>query len=212
MPANTSTSSTAREAEDRRTQAERSEATTEQLVTAARKLFATKGFAATSIDDIVREAGVTRGALYHHFRSKEDVFEAVFKREHVAMGERIRDAALKKHDGWSMLKAGCDAFLETTTDPDIRQIMFLDAPAVLGQRRIEEIDRPESIKLMSYVIEKAMDEGVLRHRAAEPLAHLIYGALCQAALVGANSTDPETSPDQMRRELDQLLDSIAEAR
>ena len=111
-----------------------------------------------------------------------------------------------------MLKAGCDEFLEATTDPEIRQIMMLDAPAVLGMRRIDEIDRPESIKLMTYVIEKAMDEGVLRRRPAEPLAQLIYGALCQAAMVGANSTSPETSTDQMRRELDQLLDSITEPR
>lgn len=200
----------ARSVEERRTQAERSEATTEQLVTAARKLFATKGFAATSIDDIVNAAGVTRGAMYHHFRSKEDLFEAVFKREHFAVGERVKQAAMREKDGWSQLKAGCDEFLEATTDPERRQIMMLDAPAVLGMRRIEEIDRPDSIKLMTYVIEKAMDEGVIRQRPAEPLAHLIYGALCQAALVGARSTAPETSPDQMRRELDQLLDSIGE--
>jgi AcrR family transcriptional regulator len=198
----------ARALEERRTQAERSEATTEQLVAAARKLFATKGFAATSIDDIVGAAGVTRGAMYHHFRSKEDLFEEVFKREHLAVGDRVKEAAMKKKDGWSQLKAGCDEFLEATTDPERRQIMMLDAPAVLGMRRIEEIDRPDSIKLMTGVIEKAMDEGIIRRRQAEPLAHLIYGALCQAALVGARSTAAETGPDQMRRELDQLLDAL----
>ncbi len=194
-----------------RTQAERSEATREQLVSAARQLFATKGFAATSIDDIVGAAGVTRGALYHHFRSKEEVFEAVFKREHDRIGQRIMQASMEKEDGWSMLKAGCDEFLEATMDPETRQIMLLDAPAVLGQHGIEEIDRPQSIKLMTYVIEKAMDEGVVRRRPAEPLAHLIYGALCQAALVGARSTEPETSTSKMQRELQELLDALGTA-
>ena len=99
------------EREDRRTQAERSLATTEQLVMTSRRLFAEKGFAGTSIEDIVRAAGVTRGALYHHFGSKEELFEAVFIREQKALDQEVRKAAATKKGAWAQMKAGCDEFL-----------------------------------------------------------------------------------------------------
>ena len=196
--------------EERRTQAERSEATTEQLIRAARDLFATKGFAATSIEDIVQAAHVTRGAMYHHFQSKEDLFEAVFEREEKALARRIHEAALKKRAAWAQLKAGCDEFLQACTEQAIQQIVLIDAPAVLGSRRLEEIQRPHSVNMLTSSIEKAIEQGALRKRPALPLAQLIYGALCQAAMVSARSEDDAPSMKQMRRELQELLDALEE--
>ena len=196
--------------EQRRTQAQRSETTTQQLVAAGRDLFARKGFAGTSIDDIVQAAEVTRGALYHHFKSKEELFEEVFHREEQALGKRVQEAAMKKKGAWDQLKAGCDEFLRACTEPAIQQISLIDAPAVLGSRRVEEIQRAHSLRMLTHSIEKAMEQGVLRKRPPLPLAQLINGALCQAAMVTARAQDDPATVKQMRRELQHMLDALEE--
>ncbi len=196
------------EREDSRTQAQRSEETTDQLLTAARALFAEKGFAGTSTEEIVRTAGVTRGAMYHHFASKEDLFEAVLRREQEALARRIQKAAASKRDAWSQLKAGCDEFLDACLDPEIQQISLIDAPAVLGSRRLEEIECPRSIQMLTEVLDRAMRQGALRKRPPMPLAQLLFGALCQAAMVAARSPDDSASMKQMRKELQRLLDAL----
>ncbi len=177
-------------------------------MTAARALFAEKGFAGTSTEEIVRTAGVTRGAMYHHFASKEDVFEAVLAREQEGLARRIQEAAAKKKGAWAQLKAGCDEFLSACLDPDVQQITLIDAPAVLGARRIEEMECPRSIEMLTEVLERAMRQGALRKRPAMPLAQLLFGALCQAAVVAARSPDGEASMKQMRKELQRLLDAV----
>lgn len=196
------------EREDKRTQAERSETTTEELVAAARQLFAEKGFAGTSIDEIVRSAGVTKGALYHHFKNKEDLFEAVYCREQRLVEERVRVAAMKKRTAWGQLKAGCDEFLRASLDPHTQQICMVDGPAVRGPARMVEIDEPESVRLISMSLEKAMEGGELRKRPVMPLAQLLFGALCQGAMVAARSDDPVATTAQVRAELQRLLDGI----
>jgi AcrR family transcriptional regulator len=194
--------------EDRRTQAQRTEETTAQLVSAARRLFAEKGFASTSIEEIVRAAGVTRGAMYHHFSSKEDLFEAVYAREQEAVATRVQKAAAKKRGAWNQLKAGCDEFLNACLEPEVQQISLIDGPAVLGQRTIEEIACPHSMQMLADVIERGMQEGALRKRPVAPLAQLLFGALCQAAMVVARSEDDGKTMKQMRSELQRLLDAL----
>jgi AcrR family transcriptional regulator len=196
--------------EEKRTQAERSGATTEQLVAAARELFAKKGFAGTSIEDIVRAAGVTRGALYHHFQSKEELFDAVFVREEMALSKRVAVAGGKKKGAWAQLKAGCDEFFQAVIEPDIQQISLIDAPAVLGSRRLEEIQRPHSVNMIAHSIQKAIEEGSLRDRPVLPLAQLLFGALCQAAMVSARSDENVKTMKQMQREFQDLLDALEE--
>ena len=194
--------------EDRRTQAERSEATRDQLITTGRRLFAEKGFAATSIEELVRAAGVTRGAMYHHFGSKEELFEAVFTREQRSIGDLVRAAAMKKEGAWDKLKAGCDEFLTRSLDPQTQQILLIDGPAVLGSARAQEIDEKTSMHLLSYALEKAMDQGTIAKRPVMPLAQLLFGALCQAAMVAARDDDPAATMRQMRKELQRLLDAL----
>lgn len=199
------------EREERRTQAERSEATTDELVTAARRLFAEKGFAATSIEEIVRAAGVTRGALYHHFKRKEDVFEAVLQREQEVLTRRVWEAAKKRMSPFSQLKAGCEAFLEATLDPYIQQICMVDAPAVLGPSRTMGHASSHSVGMIAVALEQAMEQGELRSRPAMPLAQLLFGALCQGAMAAARSEDPRAMMADIQREVDGLLEGIQHA-
>ena len=197
--------------DQRRTQAERSATTTEQLISAARRLFAEKGFPATSIDDIVREAGVTRGAMYHHFASKEDLFEAVFNREQEALGQRVKDAATRRKGAWAQLVVGCDEFLTAALDPQTQRILLLDGPGVLGAQRAQDIDESHSVKLIEHTIERAMHEGTIRRRPVAPIAQLLFGALCQAALVIARSENQDGTMKQMRQEVHRVLDALESA-
>src|SRR3954462_8457644 len=124
---------------ERRTQAQRSEATISDLVATARELFATKGFAGTSIEDMVRAAGVTRGALYHHFENKTELFRAVLEAEARALAVRTVAAAAGEHDAWRRVEAGALAFLDACTEPGVQQILLIDATAVVGWEGLREI-------------------------------------------------------------------------
>lgn len=208
MPARNAAVAESRPQPTRRTQAERSETTTDQLISVARGLFATKGFPGTSIQEIVAEAGVTRGALYHHFASKEELFEAVFKREQEAIDDRVREAASRHKGAWRKLKAGCDEFLDASLDPETQRIVLIDGPAVLGSTRWQRSEDSQSIALLKGVIEKAVAEGTLRKRPIMPIVHLLFGALCQAAMVISRSENQEATTRQMRQEIHRLLDAL----
>jgi AcrR family transcriptional regulator len=192
-----------------RTQAERSEATTGDLVRAARSLFAERGFAGTSIEDIVRAAGVTRGALYHHFADKAELFRAVLEAEEQALVLASAEAAARKRGAWSKVEAGCDAFLDAILDEGVQQIVVTDAPAVLGWDTAREIEFRHWLSTLTRSIEKAMDEGTLARRPAAPLAHLIFGALCEGSYVIAGASDQRAAMHEVRGELRRLLRSLA---
>ena len=190
------------------TQAERSETTIRRLVETARALFAEKGFAGTSIEDISRAAGVTRGALYHHFESKTDVFRAVFEAEEVRLAERLTAAALRKRDPWKQVEAGCMAFLDASMDPGVRRIVLIDAVTVLGWEQLREIEHRYSLAMLIRGIEGAMEKGTLRRRPVEPLAHLVFGAVCEAGMVAARADDPAAATAAVRKEIQRLLAAI----
>src|SRR4051794_27900843 len=124
----------------KRTQAERRTATRRALLDAGRALFAQHGFAGTPREDIVTRAGVTRGALHHHFGRKEDLFRAVFEELEAELGERIMIAAVAGADPLAQLRLGCQAFLDAALDPAFQRIVLLDAPAVLGWEAWREAD------------------------------------------------------------------------
>src|SRR3954453_14262881 len=114
--------------------AERSEATRAALMTAARPLFAERGYAAVGTEEIVRAAGVTRGALYHHFNGKRKLFEAVYVQIEVELAERIANGALSSGATAPLaaMRAGAEMFLEACTVPEVQRIVLLDGPSVLG--------------------------------------------------------------------------------
>jgi AcrR family transcriptional regulator len=195
----------------RRTQAERSESTVHDLVKAARPLFAERGFSGTSIEDIVRAAGVTRGALYHHFGSKTDVFRAVFEAEERDLVEHTRAVGMRRRDAWAQFEAGCLAAMDAFLEPATQQIVLIDGPAVLGWDQVREIEYRYTMASLRHGLEHAMEAGKLRKRPAAPLAHLLFGAICEGSMAAARPDDRDATMRAVRRELKNLLDAVAQA-
>ena len=171
----------------RRTQTARREQTQRLLLAAARALFAEKGFAATSTPEIVAAAGVTRGALYHHFADKTALFAAVVEEEHLVMAMAINAAAESDEEPGPIkaLMAGCDAFLDAMQDPGRRQIMLVDAPAILGRAAVDAIDARHGLETLICGLRDAMDAGAMRRLPVETLAHLFGALFDRAALAPA---------------------------
>ena len=190
-----------------RTQQERSEATTTALLDAARALFAQDGYAATSLEAVVARAGVTKGALYHHFAGKRDLFAAVFARENKRLLDAIVRAYGRESDPWDALRAGCQAFLEETQEPGLQRIFLLDATAALGYERIRELES-DSLALMELGIERAIEAGRIAPRPSKPLANMLFGAICEIAMVTARATDPDAALAEATGELGRLLGAL----
>ncbi|MER6910312.1 TetR/AcrR family transcriptional regulator [Streptomyces sp. NPDC000594] len=187
----------------------RSRATREALVAAARGLFAERGYAGVGTEEIVRAAGVTRGALYHQFRDKTDLFDATVQAVEAELTERIADEVMgAAADPVQALKAGARAFLDAFAEPDAERILLLDAPGVLGWRRWREIGQEHGLGVISKALEAAMASGALTTRPVAPLAHVLLGALDEAALMVAHSDDPEATRAQMTDTLEHLLDGL----
>src|SRR5687768_10283751 len=123
-----------------RTQRDRSDATTKALVDAARELFARDGYEATLLDDVARAAGVTKGALYHHFGGKKGLFRAVFEAEERRLMRMTGKASAAHRDPWKGFYEGCRAYLEAVLDPGVQRITLIDAPAVLGSETVRQIE------------------------------------------------------------------------
>ena len=137
----------------RRTQAERTEATTSALVDAARELFARDGYDATSLDAVAARAGVTKGAVYHHFEGKRQLFEAVFTREVERMATPLADAYARKKDPWDAFHAACRAFLDECLDPGLQRIVLLDASAAIGWEQMRRLESP-LLEMMELAISR----------------------------------------------------------
>jgi AcrR family transcriptional regulator len=193
----------------RRSQAERSEATRSALVEAARALFAERGYAEVGTEEIVRAAGVTRGALYHHFEGKRDLFEAVYERVEVELAERIAAGALSSNASSPLeaMRAGAEMFLQACTEPEAQRIALLDGPSVLGWDRWREIAAKHGLGLIEATLQAAIEAGAIPDQPVRPLAHLLMGALDEAAMLVARAEDPE----QMRAEVGRTLDSLIAA-
>jgi AcrR family transcriptional regulator len=174
------------------TQAERTEATRGRLITTARRLFAERGFAATSTEEILSEAAVSRGALYHHFPSKTDLFQATFEQVEDELTERVLQGASVggETDPIRILQLGFDAFLEQCVNPEVQRIVMLDGPTVLGWDLWHELDERYGFGTIKAVLTVAADIGRIEPSTVEPLAHLLLGAIMQSGMVVARAEDP----------------------
>lgn len=188
-----------------RTQAERSESTSGQIIEAARQLFTDPGYADASIDGIVRAAGMTKGALYHHFDTKADLFRAVFESEEGRLAARLSAAARRQRDPWSQLRAGCRAFLEACLDPSVRRIKMLDGPAVLGWDEVREIEAQHTIAMLRDGIAAAISAGLMVPGHVEARTNLLVGALCDGGMWVARSTSPQPAVRVATEEVELLL-------
>lgn len=195
----------------RRTQAERSESTRGALLEAARSLFAERGYAGVGTEEIVRAAGVTRGALYHHFSGKRDLFEAIYVAIEAELAERIAAGALEANPASPLdaMRAGAEMFLQACTEPEAQRIVLLDGPAVLGWDRWREIAAEHGLGLIEASLQAAIDAGAIAPQPVRPLAHVLMGALDEAAMLVARADDPERMRAEVGRTLDTLLGALS---
>jgi AcrR family transcriptional regulator len=178
------------------------------LVEAARSLFAERGYAAVGTEEIVRAAGVTRGALYHHFGGKRDLLEAVYERIEGELTQRIAERALGGSDPLEAMRAGAGMFLEQCLEPEVQRIVLLDAPAVLGWDRWREIGAQHGLGLIEASLQAAMEAGQIAEQPIKPLAHVLMGALDEAAMLVARADDPGVMQAQVGETLNRLLDGL----
>ncbi|HEV7308613.1 TetR/AcrR family transcriptional regulator [Ensifer sp.] len=162
--------------------------TRSKLIAAARDAFGRLGYAGTSMDDFTASAGLTRGALYHHFGDKTGLLRAVVETLDAEMDERL-DAASATADLWAGFVSRCRLFLEMALEPEIRQIVLKDAPTFLGADDLAP-GRRRCLASLATRLSAMMAEGSVRQADAEALARMINGALADAALWIAEADDP----------------------
>jgi len=187
----------------------RSEATRQRLVAAARELFGARGYAGVGTEEIVRAAGVSRGALYHQFRDKADLFAAVAEQIEAEIAERIAaDASGAAADPAAALRIGARLFLDACAEPDVERIILLDAPAVLGWEAWRDLAGRYGLGLVQLALQTAMDAGAIVPQPVIPLAHVLIGALNECALYVARAEDPPAAREQCAAIFDRILRGI----
>jgi AcrR family transcriptional regulator len=188
--------------------AEQSQGTRAALLVVARRLLAERGYAAVSTEEIVRHAGVTRGALYHHFRDKRDLFRAVFEQVEQEVAEKVAVAALSETDPWLAQMAAVEAFLDTCLEPAVQQIVLVDAPSVLGLATWRELEALYGLGLVRAGLQLLIDAGTIDPQPVEPLAHLVFGALTEAGLLIARAEDVEAARAEVGASVQRLLEGL----
>ena len=191
--------------------AERSQRTTTALVTTARALFAERGYSEVSLNEIVEAAGLTKGALYHHYAGKEQLFQAVVEQIHDLIASRVA-AAAPDADAWTQLVAGCETFLTASTEPGVQRILLIDAPAVLGWGAWREFDAASSELLLEDVLTRVVEEGYIAKQPIAPLVQLLSGAMNQAALWIAQTDERDRRLEQATSALNRLLAALRDHR
>ncbi|MGY2875408.1 AcrR family transcriptional regulator [Marmoricola sp. URHA0025 HA25] len=193
-----------------RTQAQRTAATRAALVDAARILFAERGFADVGTDEIARAAGVTRGALYHQFDGKLELFAAVFEQVEAEIAARIGAEVfvVEAQDMARALHVGVDAWLAASAEPSVQRLVLIEAPAALGWERWREIGHRYGVGLVESAVEGAIAAGVMAEQPVAPVAHLLIGALEEAVLYAARADDPALATEEVRAALHRLIAAL----
>jgi AcrR family transcriptional regulator len=188
-----------------RTQAERSETTRAALVEAARRLFAERGYADVGTEEIVRAAGVTRGALYHHFDGKRDLLRVVYEELEAELAQELADRFTPGAGALETLRAGAEMFLDHCLEPEVQRIVLLDAPAVLGWEEWREIGARYALGLIEALLTAGMESGEIRRQPIESLSHALLGALDEVAMLVARADDPTLARAEAGETLETLL-------
>jgi AcrR family transcriptional regulator len=188
--------------------AERTEETRAALVAAARQLFAERGYAAVGTEEIVRAARLTRGALYHHFGGKEDLFRAVYEDVEREIVDKIAGGALTAADPLDALRTGARAWLDACEDPAVQRIALIDAPSVLGWEQWREIGMRYGFGLVQGTLQAAMDAGLIERQPVVPLAHLLLGSIDEAGMLVARADDGGKTKREVAALVDRYLDAL----
>lgn len=198
----------------RRTQADRSAATRLALVAAARRLFAAQGFAGVGTEAIVREAAVSRGALYHQFADKTELFAAVLDDVERDVAQHLAEVAgARAEEGFTSVMLGAvEAWLEFCARPEIQRIVLVDGPSVLGWVRWREICQNHVLGLIRAVLEQGMAAGEVEQQPVAPMSHALIAVADEAALYVASAADPATARREMVDVARRLLSSLVSVR
>ncbi|HWX96391.1 MAG TPA: TetR/AcrR family transcriptional regulator [Solirubrobacteraceae bacterium] len=189
--------------------AAQSEATRAALLATARELFAERGFAAVGTEEIVRAAGLTRGALYHHFTGKRQLFEAVYEDVERQLVERIAASAISSAaNPLQALHAGAQAFLDACEDPAVQRIALVDAPSVLGWEQWREIGLRYGFGLVQATVQAAMDAGLIEEQPVQALSHLLLGAIDEGAMLIARADDGGRTRAEVGASVTRFLEAL----
>jgi AcrR family transcriptional regulator len=195
----------------RRTQAQRTAATRAQLLAAARKLFAAKGFSEVSTQAIVAAAGVTRGALYHQFADKTELFAAVHEEVEAELVVDVAAGIAEQEPSGQLaaMRAGARVFLDRCAAPDVQRIVLIDAPSVLGWERWREVGVRYGLGIIEAMLAQAVADGAIPDQPLRATAHVLLSALDEAALYVARAEDPERARADMYTVCDRVIAGIA---
>ena len=192
----------------RRTQAQRTEATRAALMKAGRRLFAERGYAQVGTEEIVRAAGVTRGALYHHFKGKRELLAAIYEEIEAEIAGQLGESVTPGAGPLETLEAGAALFLDHCLKPEVQQIVLLDAPAVLGWEQWREIGARYGLGLIEALLTAGMEAGEIKRQPIAPLAHALLGALDEVAMLVARADDPPAARAEAGQTLTGLLGAL----
>ena len=193
------------------TRSEKGLATRDRIVGAATRLFTAAGYEGTSIEDLLGELQISRGALYHHFNGKEELFEAVLERVEADIAQVTKDATAGISDPVIALRTGVDAFLRMARDETVKRIVLIDAPAVLGWEKWREIDARHGFGLMKASLKAAAKKKRLRAELIEIYAHILLAGVMETALVIARADDSEKATRNGRTAIAELISKLLDA-
>lgn len=191
-----------------RSSREDTEATRARVLEAARGLFAERGYADVGLEQVAAAAGVTRGAVYHHYGSKRGLFAAVHRRAQEVVGAAVEDATQGLSDPWEMLEVGCQAFLAAAVAPEVRRVLLVDAPVVLGWDAWREQDEAHSARMLGEVLDELSDAGVIADLPTGAVTAVLSGAMNEAALRAASLADPTLGVDEGWRVLQPMVRAL----
>lgn len=178
------------------------------LVEAAHESFGSRGFDAVSLDEVAAVVGVTKGSLYHHFTSKTDLFEAVYRAELQRQVQHWGEAYAGAGSCWAAFQIACFTYLDLVREPKVRRITVVEAPAVLGLTAFRKIEDDLAKASMRIAVAAAMAAGEIECRAVEPMTHLIFAALCEAATQMDQADDLDTAHMAWIAELRRMFDGL----
>jgi AcrR family transcriptional regulator len=183
-------------------------ATRGQLIEVATGLFAAHGYEGTSIEAVLTAAGVSRGALYHHFAGKEALFAAVLGAVSERITAQITEVVSGCTDPVDAVRTGALGWIDLAGDPVIQQIMLVDAPSVLGWEQWRAMDEGRTVGAMQAMLQAVSDTGRLPGELVVPFAHMILAALDEAAMVVARAADTQLAAAEERKAVEEFLDRL----
>ena len=188
--------------------AERGEATRAALIAAARELFSERGYAAVGTNEVVRRAGVTRGAMYHHFPDKRELFRAAYEQTEKELVEALAARISTIEDPWEAMVTGMRSFFDIASDPKLMRMGLIDGPAVLGWEAWREIGNRYGLGVTSAGLQRAMDAGVLRPADVDLLSHMLLAALGEAGMLLAGADDPRAERERVEATILTMLEGL----